>query len=379
MEQSSSHSQCGNMKIAFFGRYGSFDHGHIGGTNSLVRRLSTELVRRWHFQVDHVLYGQATREITHLPGLRSRYYRTLSEALEVLTEYDHVVTIYLPPRDLLTYMHFRARHRRITQFHMLYQIWPESAVKRELMFALNRVIPFSGRSFAISPRLVHRIKHWDRQAVLLWPPVPPYYYMPLSQKTFSDKIRISFLGRIDMGKGVLETIDIFNALADCSEVKIVFYGIYWESDPTAVQLHHQLSKQRHFPYMPIKFTNHSDQIDEMVRSVLRDTDIFIQPYRKLSSTIDTPLLILEAMASLCAVITKPYGDIPHIYGKSPCLIDAPQLCEQAIKLILSAKEWLPSERERIERQNKSLHFDTPSVAERFVDALNTSTETEGSL
>lgn len=374
----SSYRQWRDMKIAFFGRHGSFDHGHIGGTNSLVRRLSTEIVRRWHSQVDYVLYGQAAREITHLPGLRSRYYRTLNEALDVLTEYDHVITIYLPPKDLLTYMHFRATHRRKNQFHMLYQIWPEFAVKRELMFALNRLIPDNGRSFAISPRLVHRVKHWDRQAVLLWPPVPQHYFVPLSQKPSSDKIHVTFLGRIDIGKGVLETIDIFNALADCSEVELAFYGIYWESDPTAVQLHHQLSEQKRFPYMPIKFTNYSDQIDEMVRSVLYDTDIFIQPYRKLSSTIDTPLLILEAMASLCAVITKPYGDIPYIYGKSPCLIDSQGLCEQAIKLILSAKEWLPSERERIKRQNKSLHFDAPSVAERFVDALNTSTETEGS-
>jgi glycosyltransferase involved in cell wall biosynthesis len=226
---------------------------------------------------------------------------------------------------------------------------------------------------------MQRVKHWDRQAVLLWPPVPLCYFVPLSQKPFSDKIHVTFLGRIDIGKGVLEAIDIFNALAECSEVKLAFYGIYWKNDPTAVQLHHQLSDQRRFSYVPIKFTNHSDQIDEMVRSVLYDTDIFIQPYRKLNSTIDTPLLILEAMASLCAVITKPYGDISHIYGKSPCLIDSHRLCEQAIRLILSAKEWLPSERERIERQNKSLLFDTTSVVERFVDALNTSTEIEGRL
>ena len=366
------------MKIAFFGRHGSFDYDHIGGTNSLVRRLSTELVQKWHFQVDYVLYGEATREINHLPGLRSRYFYKLSEALEALSEYDHIVTVYLPPKDFLTYIHLRRRYAKRTRFHILYQVWPESVVKRELMFGLNRLIPFNGRSFAISPRLVHRVKHWDRQAVLLWPPVPQHYFVPLSQKPSSDKIHVTFLGRIDIGKGVLETIDIFNALADCSEVKLAFYSIYWERDPTAVQLHHQLSEQDRFPYIPIKFTSYSDQIDEMVRSVLYDTDIFIQPYRKLSSTIDTPLLILEAMASLCAVITKPYGDIPYIYGKSPCLIDSHRLCEQAIKLILSAKEWLPSERERIERQNKSLIFDTPSVAERFVDALKTS-ETEDSL
>lgn len=325
------------------------------------------------------MYGQPAGEITHFPGFRSMYFRTLSEALEVLIEYDHVVTIYLPPRDLLTYMHFRARYGRETQFHMLYESWPESTIKRELMFLLDRFAHSNGQSFAISPRLVHRVKQWDHQAVLLWPPVPGSYFVPLSQKAFSEKTRVTFLGRIDIGKGVLETIDIFNALADHSDVKLAFYGMYWKSDPKAVQLHHQLSEQKRFFYMPINATTYSDQIENMVHCVLRDTDIFLQPYRKLSSTIDTPLLILEAMASLCAVITKPYGDIPHIYGTSPCLIDGPELCESAIKLILSAKEWLPDERERIERQNKALKFDTASVAERFVKALNALTKSEGCL
>ncbi|MFC1994496.1 glycosyltransferase [Chloroflexota bacterium] len=238
------------------------------------------------------------------------------------------------------------------------------------MFALDRVVPFNGRSFPISPRLVHRVKRWDRQADLLWPSVPSNYFVSLSQKTSPDKIRVTYLGRVDLGKGAQEAIEILDALADSPEVQIAFYGIHWESDPIAERLHRQLLQQSRFYYVPVKWIEYSDDVEEMVRSALQDTDILIQPYRRLSSTIDTPVILLEAMASLCAVITRPHGDISNIYGASPCLIDQPELTKKAIKLILSAKEWLPQERERIEYQRGSLHFDTPAVARHFINALS---------
>lgn len=372
------------LKLAFFGLYTSFDYNHIGGTNSIIRRLSIELINQWDIQVDYVLYGLSSlninKEKTHLSDICIRYFSTLHEALEILKNYDHIITIYLPPKDILYYMHFRIHDKRNNiQYYTLHQTWPESVIKRELMFAMNRSISYKSKSFAISPRLLRRIKSWDNKAVLLWPPVPSNYFVDISQKTLQDKIRVTFLGRIDIGKGVLETIDIFNNLADSPEVELAFYGIHWKNDPIAVKLHNQLSNQKRFTYVPVEFTSYSERIDDMVRSVLQNTDILIQPYRKLSSTIDTPLIILEAMASLCAVITKPYGDIPHVYGESPCLIDNPRLCEKAIKLILSAKDWLPSELERIENQNKLLSFDIPYIAKHFVESLNTQIEPRGNL
>ncbi len=359
------------IKLAFFGLYSSFGHDRIGGTNSLVRRLSMELVSHWDMQVDYVLYGSGREEeITIFPGIRARYYGTLHEALKALSDYDHIITIYLPPGDLLTYTYFRVFHRKQISFHMLYQSWSDSIFIRLLMFLPDRLIHFNGRSFAVSPRLMHYVKQWDQKAVLLWPPVPSNYFIPLSEKNFLNQIRVTFLGRIDPRKGVIETIKIFNALAKCPDVKLAFYGIYWEDDPIATQLHYQLLEQSNFTYVPVKWKDYSIEIDDMVRSALHDTDIFIQPYRKLSSTIDLPLLILEAMASLCAVITKPYGDIPNVYGTSLCLLDGPDMHEQAVKRILSAKDWLKSERERIDRQNKILYFDTNSVAKKFVKALD---------
>ena len=373
-----------SFKLAFFGLHTSFDYNHIGGTNSIIRRLSIELINQWDIQVDYILYGQTesnlNKQRTYLSGIKIKYFPTLREALEALNNYNHIVTIYLPPKDIFIYMQFRIKNKSSSsKYYMLHQTWSESVVMRKLMFAMNRLISHKSKSFAISPRLLRQIRSWDDSATLLWPPVPSNYFVDLPQKTFSDKIRVTFLGRIDVGKGVLETIDIFNNLADYPDVELAFYGMHWKNDPIAVKLHNQLLNQKHFTYVPVEFNNYSEDIDNMVRSVLQNTDIFIQPYRKLSSTIDTPLLILEAMASLCAVITKPYGDIPHIYGESPCLIDNPNLCEKAIELILSAKDWLPSERVRIDNQNKLLNFNVSSIAKHFVGSLNIQIEPRDNL
>jgi glycosyltransferase involved in cell wall biosynthesis len=187
----------------------------------------------------------------------------------------------------------------------------------------------------------------------------------------SDKIRVSFIGRIDVGKGIQATLDIFNKLSENPEIELAFYGTFWENDPDAKRIHQQLSQQESFTYIPVNFHGFSDKIDHLVRDVFRDTDIFIQPYKKLSSTIDIPVLVLEAMASLSAVITTPVGDIPSIYPKSHCIIPYEQLVNDAIPLITSGRKWLSAEREKIWSQNKLLHFDTHSIVDHLIQALTT--------
>lgn len=233
---------------------------------------------------------------------------------------------------------------------------------------MNRLISNNGMSFAISPRTLNLSKKWGYKSRLLLPPVPEEYYVDITKKEISGKPKLTFIGRLDVKKGVLETIEIFNQLSRDNTVDLNFYGIYWKNDPTATKIHQNLLKQNKFRYFPLDFEKYSPEADRMVRNALKETDIFIQPYRKLSSSIDMPLLILEAMASLCAVITKPYGDIPKVYGQSKCLING-NIIYESLKLISSAEEWLHDERERIYRQNKELSFDTPSVTKIFLNSL----------
>lgn len=352
------------MRIAFFGLYGSFDYHHIGGTDSLVRRLAFELVRRGK-QVDFVHFGAPKEEeMETTEGVRLRYYRAFQNALKALTgQYDHVITIYVIPKCRPAYARFRRQETNRTQFHFLFTAWPEWRPKRELLFLESRLMPYNGRLFCVSTRQHRYVSGWSDRATLLWPPVPSNYFVPLSAKVDSERVRVTFLGRVDPGKGVLETIELFNILNGYPDIELLFCGMHWPHDSDSVRIQRELLAQERFRYVHVGYDDASDVVEEMVRTVLRDTDILIQPYRRLSSTIDTPLLLLEGMASLAAVITKPYGDIPCIYGNSICLLDTPNVVKQAAEIVLSAREWLPKERERIDRQNKYLSFDLDSVAQ----------------
>lgn len=357
------------MKLAFFGPANSFDAHQIGGTNSFIRRVSQELLQRGSFSIDNIHFGQKTGEIIHSPASRSRYFLYFEEALAELTEYDHIIAVYIPLKHIKNFKNFCIQQQDQSKIHYIYWDWPESFLKRNLRNYFYTKIPYNGISFTVSPRLHNDIALRRKKVQLILPPVPPDYFMDIHEKSLTDILRVTFIGRIDSGKGIDATLGIFHALSKFPEIQLTFYGTFWENDPYAKKIHMDLSSQDSFEYIPVNFQEYSPDVDNMVRNALRNTDIFIQPYKQLSSTIDMPVLLLEAMASLCAVITTPVGDIPSIYPDSRCLIPYEKIAEKAVQVTTSGNNWLPAEREKIWNKNKTLHFETPSVADQFIQAL----------
>jgi glycosyltransferase involved in cell wall biosynthesis len=362
------------MDIAFFGYHGSFDYQNIGGTNSMIRRLSTEIIGRGNNKVDYILYGGENKEIKHQSNFFSRYYENLGDALLQLKNYDHVIIIYFPPLDVLPIKKFLSKKNGSTFFHILYLEWPESIIKRKLKFELGKLLPINGISFTISYRLFNYVKQWDKRVILFFPPVSQDFFIPLTEKELPGKIRVTFIGRIDHGKGVPDVIKLFKKLAQRDDIELSFYGIHWEHDTSVVALHNYLITQKLFKFVSVPFKKWTPDTDLMVQSALKQTDIFLQPYQKLSSTIDTPLLLLEAMASLCPVVTKPYGNIPDLYPSTRCIIDDKHFWNNIEPLINSAHEWMSDEWKLINKQNKTLSFDTKSICDTFIRALQNVSE-----
>jgi len=359
------------LRIAFFGSAHSFGYHEIGGAPSFVRRLSRELVRSEGIEVDLITFGhpKAGQE-SHVPGLRSLNLRMLSDALKILPDYHHVVSIYCPPKDRIRFMLFRGRSASSTRYHKLFFSWPDSRLKRKLSFLEAILVPFNGRLFGVSYRMVRRLSYIDPKSVLLLPPVPMCYFVSLASKPHSDRTRVVFIGRLDPGKGALEAIESFSLLSRDKNVELEFYGMHWPHDPVSVALREQLMHQRLFRYVDVDFFGHDASVDAMVERALKNADILIQPYRKLSSTMDTPVLLMEAMASLTAFVTHPQGDIPAIYGTSPCLIpEGRESVTSMISLIQSAQDWLTAERARIERQRQSLEFEASAVARGMMEVF----------
>ena len=358
------------MKIAFFGFYGSFDYFKIGGTESFARRLAGGLIRQGH-QVDFVVYGAPNPYQGQAgPGIRLSVWVDLKEALATLPGYDHVMTMYMHARDRLCYLRFRWRQRRRLRFHQVYFDWPDSPIRRKLAFLDARLYPFNGRLFCISPRLLREVEGWSARGALLLPPVPESFFLALEDKPRHEELRVNFIGRTELGKGIETVLALFTLLKNHPQVQVAIYGYHRPNSTPSVQVHEELSRQTDIPYFYTPYEGYTPEVDENMGRLLMDTDILVLPYQRISSTIDTPLLLLEGMASLCAVATSPLGDIPTIYGPGPFIIYSPGSIEAAATAILGGRDVLEAERRRVKQQRDALGFSTNLVVHRLISALS---------
>jgi len=358
------------MKIAFFGFYGSFDCFRIGGTESFARRLGGGLIRQGH-QVDFVVYG-APNAYQGQTGQRIHLsiWVDLKEALATLPDYDHVMTMYVRTCDRLRYLWFRRRESRRVRFHQVYFVWRDSPIRRELAFLDARLYPFNGRLFCISPRLLRKVEGWSDRGALLLPPVPESFFLAPEDKPRHQELRVNYIGRTEPGKGIETVIALFTLLKNHPQVQVAIYGYHHSNSTPSAQVHEELSRQTDIPYFYTPYEGYTPEVDENMGRLLMDTDILVLPYQRISSTIDTPLLLLEGMASLCAVATSPLGDIPTIYGPGPFIIYSPGSIEAAATAILGGRDVLEAERRRVKQQRDALGFSTNLVVHRLISALS---------
>jgi glycosyltransferase involved in cell wall biosynthesis len=359
------------MNIAFFGSYGAFDYFKIGGIESLTRRLAGELLRRGH-RVGFVVYGAPTTgdEIAGA-GINLHYRPTLKAALATIAHsYDQVLTLYLHPRDRLIYLQFRRAQRHRLCFHRLCNGWPDSSLKRWASNLDARLYPFNGRLFCISLRIKKAVSQWSEKGVLLLPPVSEAYFLTPESKPWHQTVKVTYIGRTEPAKGIEEVINLHRLFQNPSAWDLTIYGFYHQNHADAVRIHEWLAHQQEIRYVNTPFEGYSPGVEDNLVQVLAESDILLLPYLRLSSTIDTPVLLCEGMASLCAVFTRPWGDIPTIYGPSPFLLNKVEEMGEVLNRLPRSQELLKQERERIYQRNKQLGFNTEMVAQHFLEAIS---------
>ncbi len=354
------------MRIAFCGAYQSFDYYHVGGMDSFTRRLAVELICKGHnVSFVHFSAPHEKSEITS-EGIKIVYFTRFVDALQFISgDFHHILTIYVPPRHWPAWVHFRKKECRHICFHRLYSGWPEGWIKRSMGFSEAVIMPYNGTLFCVSPRLKRYISKWFKHSELLLPPVPENYFVMPREKPTSEQLRITYMGRIDPGKGVSVVIDLFQYIAkEVPEIQTRICGYAWRHKPETMKLHEELLMQDEINYVPAIFDGYTREVDEHVRRVLRETDILFLPYEKLSSTTDTPLLLLEGMASLCVVVTRPLGDMPEIYGTNEFMLNNVSDKESCLKLFRNIEQRLNEERMRLMNQNRILKFSTEDVVSK---------------
>ncbi len=359
------------MRIAFWGWKNSFDYFQIGGTESFVRRLTSKLNDN-EVKVDYIMYdAEQRKDVVINPRLKLKYFVKFEDALETLKScYDHVITIYLFPLDRLKFAHFRKKHNSNIKFHFVYTGWPDSSIKRWLLFLEAKLFPYNGQLFCISKRQYQYLKQSSKNVTYLMPPVPEDFFIEPKNKPIHEKAKITFLGRIDSGKGIEDVIEAFGRLSTDGRYECSIYGIHLSEDHKSVDIHNQLKAQNIIKYVEVDRMAYSKGVEDMVRDVLRETDVFVQPYKRLSSTIDTPLLILEAMANLCVIVTRAFGNIPEIYGQNKFFVKEGDFVGQLIEMLddLSLDDVL-GERQRVYEQTRRLNFGSDRAARDFIEAI----------
>ena len=192
---------------------------------------------------------------------------------------------------------------------------------------------------------LREVAGWSARGALLLPPVPESFFLAPEDKPRHEELRVNYIGRTEPGKGIEAVLALFTLLKNRPEVQVAIYGYHHPNSTPSVQVHEELSRQTDIPYFYTPYAGYTPEVDENMGRRLRDTDILVLPYQRISSTMDTPLLLTEGMASLCAVATRPLGDIPSIYGSGPFIINSPGGIAAAATAILGAREVLEAERQ----------------------------------
>ena len=353
----------GVVHIVFLGLRDTFDYHHIGGLDSFYRRVAASCVVHG-VEVQYVLYGYAVSE-THSPTDGVTVIRTCSfrDALEALdSTAGPVVVNAIRRRDRPAFMLFR-RSRQRRSFHMVYSLYSESRVRRELYMLESTLLPYNGTALALSPRLAAFAERRRNRAAVFIPPVPDMYFQRPEWES-RGQLRVSFIGRIDPRKGVSEFLSIMQALDGRSNLEFSICGYPWPQCDKCMGLHERLLAEVPESYYPADYNNWTPEVERAIVHRLHETDVLVLPYRRLSSSVDTPLLLLEGMAAGCAVISPRLGDIPDVYGESPFVVPANDVVDSAIRLLKETDEELQRERLRVQRRAMAMRLDQSGTFER---------------
>lgn len=361
------------MKTSFFGLHGTFDFFQIGGTDSFFQRFALELSNSGH-KIAFVHYGCEQDSMQQpVPGITVHRYVCFDDALEHLSQKAECVLVNAVHRkDRLRFIRFRKANKNEIKFYFVASVFSESWIRRNLYLLEASLYPYNGGVLCMSPRLVKACRIRRNKAKLLLPPVPKQYYVRPEDKPHRNKLVITYMGRTVPGKGVDEAVEVFKQLRGEPNIETQVCGYVWPDNREDHSIHNWLLTQNDIKYVREKYKAWSPEVEKRAAQILRNTDILILPYKRLSSTIDMPLLLLEGMAANCCVITKPLGDIPAVYGDSPFILPQQDFVHRAVELIKQAKNshnMLEEERKRIATQTAKWDFCTSSVTKKLLKFL----------
>jgi len=328
-------------RVAFVGYSYGVDPRLIGGHQSILRRLARYLVGRGH-SVDFLVFGEPETVQVPLAARTTLYtFRNLGAAAERLQResYNYVQLSYLPiatyPAAIRYLASQRSRANR-PRIGYLYVVWPDKVVMRLARIVLFKL--FYDHVIAVSPRLQRQLDRYRVRSLMLLPPVPDRFLEPVERG--GDSARVAYMGRVDDDKGVQHVLKLLRGLkASYPEIQAEIAGYYYPHSVASLALHQELRSQDVIRYEAGSYRGYDPAREERVLERLRHTDLLLLPYERLSGiTVDVPLLLLEAMATGCTVLTTRVADLPEILDRPGLTVSGPAAMQAAAEALIKGNQ-----------------------------------------
>lgn len=321
------------MKIAFIGDSVGFGFYRLGGAESLIRRLSFGL-RDLGDSLTYILWGCTSSEKICDCGLTIVHSKSILAALSELRRgnYDHVVVVLLRPKHFILFWIFRVLACRTTVFHVISFSASGSSSVRGDRGLLDSSILCNGKKFVISREALLSSK----DSLLVNLPVPQRYFV--QKKPSSGRLKVGFMGRMDVEKGFDIVLDLFKKLSLSDGIDLFIYTYRWQSHYDSSRLASELEGLEGVSVKVTEHTSFSPSIESEVGAYLNGCDVIVLPYRSLDRTINPPLLLLESLAAGCTVISTDVGDIGKYHPDPTLLLQVDSFTAEAAEIILRFAE-----------------------------------------
>ena len=316
-------------KISFLALNATFDFDQIGGTDSYMRRL-TSMILELGIEVEWVFYGAKNYSRDSCQGVKIIKYGLFNDALKYIesTDTNYLISCFLKPIDRFKLLKYRLPFKKNNfKLFSLSFFYPETVLKKTLrkielcLVQYNGVLCVSKRLYDFNAGISHNVHYL--------PPIIPKSYFEIgydkasnSAVTENSNLRALFLGRLDPRKGINEVISVIESVELTKNIEWSVSGIYIPEDDGNVAALQRLKSCQSVKFHEESRSSYSLKVESRVLSYFTHNDVFLQPYRSLASTVDLPLLLLEAQAAGCIVLTTlPEILNDYLYDKSEAIAD----------------------------------------------------------
>ena len=272
-------------------------------------------------------------------------------------------------KDRLKLIKFRRRNKHIN-FHAILTSWSPKTLKK---FSLNLdafLYRYNGQIFAVSERQKRWLQRFFKRVSVVYPPVSDCFFTEEKKKV---ERKFLFIGRLDKSKGIDVTIELFEWLAANYECHTKIVGIMFKGSEYSKGIHEKLQNHDSIEYKYNERENFDESLELNTAREMQQYTYFLQPYNNVYGTIDSPLLVLEAMAANCIIFSSNDSNIRNLYGESPTLIenneDKIENYKKIISQLIENESSAEEELERIRKRVTEINVRPDLFAENIIKYL----------